>query len=119
MLLVGWLRILLCISVILEFRMMEQHLSRPALVTTAGGKKRVWQSVSSRVLEATFTHSFLAKPIPMVIPKFNWVKKHSSTKWSEEQDQMFIGEQPKTPATAISHIHNQNSKLLAHVPDGG
>lgn len=31
MLLVGWLRILLCISVILEFRMMEQHLSRPAL----------------------------------------------------------------------------------------
>lgn len=84
---------------------MEQHLSRPALVITAGGKKRVWQSVSSRVSEATSTHSFLAKPIPMVIPKFNWVKKHSSTRWSEEQDQMFVGEQPKTPATAISHIH--------------
>lgn len=52
---------------------MEKHLSDqgwlPRLVTVA------WQHVPSGVSQVTSTHIFLAKPKPMLVPKFNWVQE--------------------------------------------
>lgn len=77
---------------------MEKHLSDqgwlPRLVTVA------WQHVPSGVSQVTSTHIFLAKPKPMLVPKFNWVRKHSSSRWSEEDDQILVSS--PTSVTSIS-----------------
>ena len=87
----GWLGILIYISLILEFRLMEQLLPGIALVTMAEGTKRDWQSVSPETSQLASIHVFLAKPSPTVMPKFTWVRKHNSTRWSEgEEDQILV-----------------------------
>lgn len=95
--LVGWRGILLCVNSIREFTVMEKHLSDqgwlPRLVTVA------WQHVPSGVSQVTSTHIFLAKPKPMLVPKFNWVQEAQFFQ-VVRRARPDIGEQPN-----LCHIH--------------
>lgn len=101
----GWLGMLIYISLLLEFRPME-HLPGTALLTVAEGTKRDWQSVPPEMSQVTSIHIFLAKPSPTVMPKFTWVRKYDSTRWSEGEEDQILGNKPNS-ATSTSRSKKQ------------
>lgn len=102
---VGWLGILIYIRLLLEFRPMG-HLPGIALVTMAEGTKRDWRSVPPETSQVTSIHIFLPKPSPTVMPKFTWVRKYNSTRWSEGEEDQILVNKPNS-ATPISQPKKQ------------
>lgn len=107
----GWLGILLCSSLILEFRLTEQLLPGTVLVTTAGGEER--RVAKCAVWNVTSTHIFYAKPNPMVMP--------SSTGWGSIS--LPDGQRRRTrywwAVKPLPHpFPNQSSNLLIHILTG-